>query len=60
MVNHKAHKYTLGRLEERKPQKIDDSSNNDRVGTWKYFIKKVFSENLVKSTRKHLCQILFL
>ena len=31
-----------GKLEERKPQKIGDSSNNDRAGPWKCSIKKVF------------------
>ena len=30
-VNQKIYKYTSGKLEERKPQKIGDSSNNDRV-----------------------------
>ena len=34
-MNQKTKKYTLGRLKERKPQKIDDSSNNKRAGTEK-------------------------
>ena len=41
-MNQKTKKYTLGRLKERKPQKIDDSSNNKRAGTEKWSIKKVF------------------
>ena len=40
-MNQMTKKYTLGKLKERKPQKIDDSSNNDRAGTKKCSIKKV-------------------
>ena len=35
------HEYTSGKLEERKPQKIGDSSNNNRVGARKCSIKKM-------------------
>ena len=59
-MNQKTHKYTSGKLEERKPQKIGDSSNNERASARKCSIKKVFQENLVKVTRKYLCRILFL
>ena len=38
----KTHKYTSVKLKERKPQKIDDSSNNEREGIWKCSIKKIF------------------
>ena len=41
-MNQKANKYISGKLEERKPQKIDDSRNNNRAGAWKCSIKKVF------------------
>ena len=41
-VKQRTNKYTLGKLEERKPQKIGDSRNSDRAGAWKYSIKKVF------------------
>ena len=40
-MNQKTHKYTSGKLEERKPQKIGESSNNDRAGARKCSIKKV-------------------
>ena len=59
-VNQKTHKYTSGKLEERKPQKIGDSSNNDRAGTWKCSIKNMFQKNFVKITGTYLRQILFL
>ena len=36
------HKYTSGKLEERKPQKKGDSSNNNRAGARNCSIKKVF------------------
>ena len=35
-MSQKSHKYTLVKLEERKPQKIGYSSNNDRAGIRKY------------------------
>ena len=41
-VNQKTNKYTSRNLVERKPQKIGDSSYNDRAGVRKCFIKKVF------------------
>ena len=41
-MNHKSHKYTTGKLEERNPQKNGDSSNSDRAGTRKCSIKKMF------------------
>ena len=58
-MNQKTHKYTLGKLEERKPQTIGDSSNNDREGTQKSSIKKDFYKNFIKITGKYMCQILF-
>ena len=39
-MNQKTHKYTMGKLEGRKPPKIVDSSNNDRAGAQKCSIKK--------------------
>ena len=50
-MNQKTHKYTSGKLEERKPQKIHDSSYNDRAGARKCSIKKIY-ENFCKSHRK--------
>ena len=45
-VNQKTHKYTSGKLEERKPQKIGDSSNNDRAGNvYKKDVLKNFCKN---------------
>ena len=41
-MNQKTQKYTSGKLEERKPRKIGESSNIDRAGAWKCSIKKVF------------------
>ena len=38
-MNQKIHKYTSGKLEERKPLIIGDSSKNDRAGNWKCSIK---------------------
>ena len=35
-MSQKSHKYTSVKLEERKPQKIGYSSNNDRAGIRKY------------------------
>ena len=54
------HKYTSGKFEKRKPQKIGNSSSNDRAGARKFSIKKVFQENVVKITGEYLCRILFL
>ena len=51
-MNQKTHKYTSGKLEERKPQKIGDSSNNDRTGAQKYSIKKGVLRKLHKNHRK--------
>ena len=36
------HKYTSGKLEERKSQKIGDSSNNDRADARKTLFKNTF------------------
>ena len=58
-MNQKTHKYTLGKLEERKLQTIGDSSNNDREGTQKSSIKKDFYKNFIKITGKYMRQILF-
>ena len=38
----------MGKLEERKTQKIDDSNNDDRAGTRECFMKKMFQENILK------------
>ena len=59
-MNQKTHKYTSCKLGERKPQKIGDSNNNNRVGTRKCSIKKMFEENFAKITVKYLCRVLFL
>ena len=45
-MKHETNKYTLAMSEERKTQKIDASSNNDRAGAWKFCIKKC-SKNIL-------------
>ena len=59
-MNQKTNKYTSGKLEEGKPQKIGDSINNYSAGARRCSIKKTFYERLVKITGKYLCRILFL
>ena len=59
-MNQKTNKYTSGKLEEGKPQKIGDSINNYSAGARRCSIKKMFYERLVKITGKYLFWILFL
>ena len=54
------HKYTFYKLKKEKPQKIGNSSNNDRADARKWSIKKVLQENFLKITGKYLYRILFL
>ena len=50
----------MGKLEERKTQKIGDSNNNDRTGAWKCSIKKVFLEYFVISQENACARVSFL
>ena len=46
----------MGKLEERKTQKIDDSSNNHRASTQKSSTTMVFQQNFLKNMEKYLCR----